>query len=149
VAVHAAAVHHSVWKWYSDLVGCDFVADSNRMLAKLLVDPASAHHPAVQPFESEFWINEEWLCFDHPVTGQPGVNVLLRLDESTFEPVRQKFQEMNVKPMGQDHPAAWTREVEGGRFFYTAIGHDARALNTDFGRKHLRAALRWAAGEEC
>lgn len=86
-------------------------------------------------------------CFDRAVTGQPEVKVLLRLDESSFEPVRQKFIEMNVPPMGADHPAAWTRETQGGRFFYTAIGHDARVLNTPFGRHHMLEALRWAAFE--
>ena len=63
----------------------------------------------------ELRINEEWLCFDRAVTGQPNVNVLLRLDESTFDPVRAKFREMNVKPISADHPAAWIRETEGGR----------------------------------
>lgn len=148
VSVHAAAVHHGAWKWYSDLVGCDFVADSDRVPARLIVDPSNLKHPAVKPFDPEFWITEEWLCFDRAVTGQPGVNVLLRLDETTFEPVREKFQQMSVPPMGSDHPAAWTRESDGGRFFYTAIGHDVRALNTEFGRKHLLAGLRWAAGED-
>ena len=147
VSIHAAAVHHHAWEWYSRLVGCDFAADSDRMPARLVVDPAAASHPAVQPFAPEFWLTEEWLCYDRAVTGQPDVKVLLRLDESTFEPVREKFREMKVQPMGKDHPAAWTRETEGGRFFYTAIGHDARALNSEFGRQHLLAALRWAGGE--
>lgn len=48
------------------------------------------------------------------MSSQPGVQVLMRVDESTFEPVREKFQQMNVQPMGADHPAAWTREVDGG-----------------------------------
>lgn len=147
VSVHAAAVHHGVWDWYADLVGCDFVADSDRMPARLVMDPAAANHPAVARFTPEFWINEEWLCYDRAVTGQPGVNVLMRLDESTFSPVRDKFLEMNAKPMGADHPAAWTRESEGGRFFYTAIGHDCRVLNSEFGKRHMLEAMRWAAFE--
>ena len=147
VAVHAAAVNHRAWDWYYQLVGCDFTADSDRMPARLVVDPEALDHPAVKPFAPEFELNEEWLCFDRPVTGQPGVRVLLRLDESSFVPVREKFTEMGVRPMGKDHPAVWTREVDGGRFFYTAIGHDVRALNTPFGRHHMLEALRWAAGE--
>ena len=82
------------------------------------------------------------------MTGQKDVKVLMRLDESTFEPVREKFQARGVQRMGKDHPAAWTRETQGGRFFYTAIGHDSRVLNSEFGRHHLLAALRWAAREE-
>ncbi len=147
VAVHAAAVHHGTWDWYADLVGCDFVADSDRVPARLVVDPAAADHPVVKRNEPSFWITEEWLCFDRPVTCQPDVNVLLRLDESTFEPVREKFREMNAPPMGADHPAAWTRETQGGRFLYTIIGHDCRVLNTEFGRRHVLEALRWAAFE--
>ncbi len=146
VAMHAAAVHHSAWDWYAQLVGCDFAADSDRTRARLVIDPAATKHPAVGPFAPEIWITEEWLCFDRPVTGQANVQVLMRLDESTFDPVREKFKEMHVSPMGADHPAAWTREVEGGRFFYTAIGHDVRVLNSEFGRKHVLEALRWAAG---
>ena len=147
VSVHAAAVHHGAWDWYANLVGCDFAADSVRTPARLVIDPANAEHPAVKPFAPEIWINEEWLCYNRAVTGQPDVKVLMRLDETTFEPVREKFQQMNVHPMGADHPAAWTRETEGGRFFYTAIGHDARVLNSNFGRRHMLEALRWAAGE--
>ncbi|HVR84991.1 MAG TPA: ThuA domain-containing protein [Planctomycetota bacterium] len=47
--------------------------------------------------------------------------------------------------MGKDHPAAWCRAIEGGRFFYTAIGHDTRALLSPFGRQHLLGGLQWAA----
>ena len=147
VAVHAAAVNHGVWDWYAELVGCDFEADSDRMPARLVIDPAAAEHPAVKRFAPEIWINEEWLCFDRAVTGQPDVQVLMRLDESTYQPVRDKFLEMNAKPMGADHPAAWTRETQGGRFFYTIIGHDCRVLNSEFGKRHMLEALRWAAFE--
>ena len=52
------------------------------------------------------------------VTGLPGFNVLLRVDESTYTPVRDYFKTRNGKPMGADHPIAWTHEpATGGRFF--------------------------------
>lgn len=147
VALHAAAVHHNTWDWWSKMVGCDFNSDSTRTRARLAVDPANADHPAVRGCSPQFWVEEEWLCYDRSVTGQPGVRVLLRLDETSYEPVRKKFETLGGKPMGKDHPAAWCREAEGGRFFYSALGHDCRALNTEFGRRHLLGALRWAAGE--
>jgi type 1 glutamine amidotransferase len=148
VSIHAGAVTHpGAWDWYEKLLGCYFVADSNRAPARLVVDPAALDNPAVKRFAPDFHLTEEWLCFDRAVTGQPNVKVLLRLDESSYEPVREKFREMNVQPMGADHPAAWTRETEGGRFFCTIIGHDVRALNTEFGRRHILEALRWAAFE--
>jgi type 1 glutamine amidotransferase len=143
VALHAAAVHHQTWDWWAQLVGCDFNSDSNRTVARLTIDPEASEHPAVRGQGSELWIEEEWLCYDRSVSSIPGVRVLLRLDESSFEPVRKKFQGNGGKPMGKDHPAAWCREVDGGRFFYTALGHDVRALSTPFGRQHLLGGLSW------
>jgi len=35
---------------------------------------------------------------------------------------------------------------DGGRFFYTELGHDVRSLNTPFGRQHITEGIRWAAG---
>jgi type 1 glutamine amidotransferase len=145
VALHAAAVHHHTWEWWADLVGCDFNSDSDRSRARLIIDPEGSDHPAVKGHSPELWIEEEWLCYDRSVTGIPGVKVLMRLDESTYEPVRKKFEGKGGKPMGKDHPAAWCREFEGGRFFYTAIGHDTRAIGSEFGREHLLGGLRWVS----
>lgn len=145
VALHAAAVHHRTWDWWADLVGCDFNSDSERTTARLKIDPGARSHPAIEGQPSEIWFEEEWLCYDRSVSAVPGVQVLMRLDESSYEPVRGKFQGRGGKPMGEDHPAAWCREAEGGRFFYTALGHDTRSLSTPFGRRHLLGGLRWAA----
>jgi type 1 glutamine amidotransferase len=143
VALHAAAVHHDTWDWWTRLVGCDFNSDSVRSKARLTVPPEASDHPAVKGQGPEVWVDEEWLCYDRSVSAIPGVKVLLRLDESSYEPVRKKFQGNGGKPMGKDHPAAWCREVEGGRFFYSALGHDVRALSTPFGRQHLLGGLAW------
>lgn len=145
VAMHAAAVHHRTWDWWADLVGCDFNSDSDRSRARVVFDPGASEHPAVRGQGEERWIEEEWLCYDRSVTGLPGVKVLMRVDESTFEPVRKKFAGAGGKPMGSDHPAAWCREFQGGRFFYTALGHDTRAIGTPFGREHLLGGLRWVS----
>ena len=115
--LHAAAVHHGTWDWWAALVGCDFNSDSVRMRARVTFDSAGQEHPATRGHPSGLWIEEEWLCYDRSVTGVPGVSVLMRLDESSYEPVREKFQTLGGKPMGKDHPAAWCREFEGGRFF--------------------------------
>jgi type 1 glutamine amidotransferase len=147
VALHAAAVHHNTWDWWTRMVGCDFNSDSVRTRARLTLDPGHSNHPAVRGVAPEFWLEDEWLCYDRSVSDLPGVQVLVRLDESTYEPVRKKFDTLGGKPMGKDHPAVWCRESEGGRFFYSAIGHDTRSLNTPFGQQHVLGALRWAAGE--
>ena len=148
VALHAVLVHQEGWPWLLELGGCDFNSDSDFLKAKVVVDEKAVDHPAVRGHGKEFWYSADWTNHTRSVTGLPGVNVLLRVDESTFEPVRDYFKTRGGKPMGSDHPICWTRETGGGRFFYTELGHDVRSLDTEFGRQHVVEAIRWASGED-
>ncbi|MEC8336847.1 MAG: ThuA domain-containing protein [Planctomycetota bacterium] len=145
VGLHAALVRQQKWPWLLDLGGCDFDSDSTFQKAKVIVDPAAKEHRSVKGYGPEFWYSADWSNHTRSVTGLPGVKVLLRVDETTYEPVREFFQKLGGKPMGKDHPIAWTTEKHGGRFFYTELGHDVRSLDTDFGRQHVFEGIRWAA----
>ena len=148
VALHAVLVHQEEWPWIMNLGGCDFNSDSEYLKAKIIVDPAAIDHPAVKGNGSEFWYEADWTNHTKSVTGLPGVQVLLRVDESTYEPVREYFQTRDGKAMGDDHPIAWTREWDGGRFFYTELGHDLRSLDTPFGKQHIIEGIKWAVAIE-
>ena len=143
MALHAAAVHHNTWPWWTNLVGCDFNSDSDFIKAKLIVDPKHKDHPAVKGYGPEFHYTADWTNHDKSVTGLPGVKVLLRIDETSYDPVREYFKTRGGKPMGKDHPVSWIRAFEGGRFFYTELGHEVKSLNTKFGQQHLMEGLRW------
>lgn len=146
VGLHAALVHQKNWPWLNALGGCDFNSDSDFSKARVTVDPAAKDHPSVKGQPAEFWIEADWTNHDESVTGKPGFNVLMRVDESTYTPVREYFQTRNGKPMGADHPIAWTNEPEsGGRFFYTEFGHDLRSLKTPFVRQHILEGIKWTA----
>ncbi|HCN77701.1 MAG TPA: hypothetical protein DIT13_10975 [Verrucomicrobiales bacterium] len=146
VGLHAALVRQTGWPWLNQLGGCDFNSDSDFTKAKVTVDAAAKEHPAVKGQPAEFWIEADWTNHDRPVTGLPGFQVLLRVDESTYTPVRDYFTTRGGKPMGADHPIAWTNEpAGGGRFFYTEFGHDLRSLATPFVRQHILEGIRWAA----
>ncbi len=147
VALHATLVHQNEWHWFYDLAGCDFDSDSLFEKARVVVDPAAKDHPTVAGQGEEFWYSADWTNHDKTVTGLPGLTVLLRVDESTYDPVRQYFKERGGKAMGKDHPIAWLREYGGGKFFYTELGHDLRSLNTPFGRQHVVEGVRWALGK--
>jgi uncharacterized protein len=145
VALHAALVYQQKWPWLNELGGCDFNSDSEFHRARVIVDPQAIDHPAIKGQPVEFWYEANWTNHDRTVTGRPGFQVLMRVDESTYEPVQEWFRQRNGKPMGKDHPIAWTHEPgNGGRFFYTEFGHDLRSLNTPFARQHLLEGIRWA-----
>ena len=147
VALHAVLVHQDGWPWLQDLGGCDFDSDSEFVKAKVLVDPDAIDHPSVAGHGVEFWYEADWTNHTRSVTGLPGVQVLLRVDESSYDPVRPYFKALDGKAMGDDHPIAWTREWDQGRFFYTELGHSVASLDTEFGRQHIAEAIRWAAGK--
>ena len=143
MGLHAAAVHHNTWPWWTELVGCDFNSDSEFVKATLIVDTKNKNHPAVKGFGPTFDYTADWTNHDKSVTGLPGVRVLVRVDEKSYDPVRDAFKTRGGKPMGIDHPVSWIREFEGGRFFYTELGHEVKSLNTKFGHQHLIEGLRW------
>lgn len=145
VALHAVLVRQTKWKWLNELGGCDFNSDSEFLEARVVVDPAGKDHPAVKGHGESFMYTADWTNHDRSVTGLPGIQVLLRVDESSFEPVREYFQTRGGKAMGKDHPIAWINTLNDGRFFYTELGHDVRSLETAFGRQHIIQAIRWAA----
>jgi uncharacterized protein len=149
VGLHAALVHQQRWPWLNALGGCDFNSDSDYLKATVRVEPTAKMHPAVQGQPEVFEIEADWTNHDRSVTGLPGFHVLLRVDESTYTPVREYFQTRGGKPMGKDHPIAWTNEpAGGGRFFYTEFGHDLRSLGSAFVRRHVLEGIKWAAGAE-
>lgn len=148
VALHAALVRQTDWKWFNELAGCDFNSDSEFLEAKVVVDPAAKDHPTVNGFGESFLYKADWTNHDRTVTGQPGIQVLLRVDESSYEPVRDYFKTRGGIAMGNDHPISWINTKDDGRFFYTELGHDVRSLETPFGRMHIMEAIKWAARQD-
>jgi len=146
VALHAALVRQTEWKWFNNLAGCDFDSDSEYLEARIIVDPKAKDHPAVRGHGMSFQYKADWTNHDRTVTGLKGFQVLLRVDESSYDPVRDFFKTRGGKAMGKDHPVAWLHTNDGGRFFYTELGHDVRSLETPFGRQHITEGIRWAAG---
>ena len=62
--------------------------------------------------------DDEWYNFTAEPRGK--VHVLATLDESTYE-------EQDGSAAADDHPIAWCSNYDGGRHFYTALGHHGAA----------------------
>ena len=48
--------------------------------------------------------------------------------------------------MGTNHPISWYHEYDGGRAWYTAMGHTAESYKEPLFLNHLLGGIRWAAG---
>jgi type 1 glutamine amidotransferase len=49
--------------------------------------------------------------------------------------------------MGTYHPLAWYHDFEGGRSFYTALGHFDEAYSDTLFLEHLLAGIHYAIGK--
>ena len=147
MVMHAGIVQNGTWPELIEIAGCDFDADSEYVEARFTIDPKAEGDPIVAGKSKEFTYIADWLSFNRPVTGLPGVEVLLRLDEKSFDAVREHPLYVDKKPMGDDHPICWRRKVDQGRYLFTGLGHDIRSIDTEFGRAHLIAAINWTAAK--
>ena len=70
---------------------------------------------------------------------EAGVHVLATVDESTYD-------ETDDSAAADDHPVAWCTNYDGGRAWYTAMGHTQSSFSEPEFRAHILGGLRTAAG---
>jgi type 1 glutamine amidotransferase len=133
VGVHSATDTEYGWQWYGDLVGAFFRSHPKvQQVAKLnVVDRtfiATKHLPA------EWSRKDEWYNFEYIAKG---LHVLITIDEKTYEGGKN----------GSYHPMAWYHEFDGGRAFYTALGHVDESYSDPLYLKHLLGGIQYAIGE--
>jgi uncharacterized protein len=129
VGVHGASDSHDGWRWYGQLIGGRFdhhPAGTPR--GRLRVHDAD--HPATAGLPAEFERVDEWYWF---YDFNPTVNLLITLDPASIGQ-----RDANPKPI------AWTHDVDGGRVFYTAMGHTIESYSDPLFLAHLAGGIRWA-----
>ncbi|WP_407649766.1 ThuA domain-containing protein [Goodfellowiella coeruleoviolacea] len=131
VGVHAAADTEYDWAWYGGCVGAYFASHPAQQQASLVVEDrtndSTAHLPATW---SRF---DEW--YNYRTNPRGGVNVLMRLDESTY----------SGGTMGSDHPITWWHDVGAGRAWYTGLGHTIESYSDPNFTRTLLGGIRVAA----
>ena len=146
VGVHAALdSSHESWEWYStQVVGAGFIghAIENQTAALRLDGPG---HPVARGLEREWEHFDEWYSFDRSVRGDDGVDVLVSVDESTYEP-RLKLLWIDEDLSMGDHPIVWTRSVGAGKALLCALGHVGGAYSDPSMMRILENGIEWAGG---
>lgn len=135
VGVHAASASEYDWAWYGQLLGGNAYFRGHPAVQSARVVVASPDHPSTQHLPQSFSMVDEWYSFR--VNPRSAVQVLLTLDESSYG--------VGDLAMG-DHPIAWFHEFDGGRAWYTALGHPNELYGDARFTRHLLGGIRWAAG---
>ncbi|EOR95512.1 Cytochrome c551/c552 [Arcticibacter svalbardensis MN12-7] len=132
--VHAATDTEYDWPWFGDLVGAYFAKHPEQQTAVLnVVDKnsiATSHLPDQWQRKDE-WYNFKWMTKDP-------LHVLITIDEHSYDAGPAK--------MGDYHPMSWYHDFDGGRSFYTALGHTEASYSDPLFLKHLLGGLQYALG---
>ncbi|MEZ0485235.1 ThuA domain-containing protein [Fibrella aquatica] len=137
VGIHAATDTEYEWPWYGRLAGAYFLdhpsTPSNVQKGKFIV--ALKNHWATKGMPDEFERTDEFYSFKDI---SPKINVVLTIDEKSY-----------VGGKNPDyHPISWYQEFDGGRSFYTAMGHTDETFAEPLFLNHLWAGINYTAGGE-
>ena len=129
VGIHAATDCEYNFPWYVQMVGASFESHPKQQVAKLMVVDnkhiSTKHLPAVWERKDE-WYNFKSL--------NPDVKVLIKIDETSYEGGKN----------GDNHPMAWYHEFEGGRAFYTELGHTKESYTEPMFLQHVLGGIQYA-----
>ena len=140
VGLHSACGSMRNWPWFWSMLGGKFkrhpALQPFTIKVKDTKDPATAHLP-----ESFQW-TDEFYFLDHM---SDDLHVLLAGDLTTLKDKdKEKFAD---KKFGDELPLAWRHEFDGGREWYSALGHKGEYYSDPRLSKFILGGILWAMGE--
>jgi len=133
VGLHSAADTEYDWPWYGELNGAYFKSHPKQQEAVFnVVDQnniATAHLPKVWKRFDELY-NFKWIGSD--------LHILITIDETSY----------TGGANGENHPMSWYHDFDGGRAFYTALGHDNKSFEDPLYLQHILGGIKYAMGEK-
>jgi len=139
VGIHSASGSMRKWPWFWNVLGGKFVRHARMQTFTVHVkddkDPAVAHLPAIFEWTDEFYY------VDHMADD---LHVLLAGDLTKLDdPGKDKYP---GKKFGDEFPLAWRHQFDGGREWYTALGHKPEHYSDPKFTKLLLGGILWAIG---
>lgn len=140
VGVHSAADTEHHWPWYTRLVGRMFRTHPAIQTAAMAVN--ERNFPGMDRFPGRFLFTEEWYQFGP--TFSPNLKPLLSVDVRSYQP-NPEADGRQAEGRGTQLPISWYQHYDGGRSFYTALGHLGATYSDERFLHHLYGGIYWAA----
>lgn len=131
VGIHAATDTEYDWPWYGRLAGAYFLNHPEQQVAVL--KKTNVNHIATLHLPDEWTRKDEWYNLKNL---NSAVTVLMTIDEKSYKGGKN----------GDFHPVSWFHQYEGGRAFYTALGHTKESYYEDNFLNHLKGGILYAIG---
>jgi len=135
MGVHIACGTERDWDWFKQMLGGTF--DFHPPLQEFPVWVVDASHPSVSDLPSPWMIKEELYVMKEM---NPTIRVLMVADFSspgfrTSDPMPDTF--------GNVFPCVWYNTFDGGRQWFTALGHEKGCYSDPVFVSHILGGLRW------
>jgi type 1 glutamine amidotransferase len=134
VGVHSAADTEYDWAWYGQLMGAYFDSHPDD-LQPAQVDVLDHTHASTVGLPDVWTRTDEWFNYQTNPRDN-GVTVLATVDETTYY----------GGTMGDDHPIMWYHDFDGGRAWYTGMGHTSDSYYEPLFLQSLLGGIQYAAG---
>jgi cytochrome c len=136
VGIHSAADTEYEWPWYGRLAGAYFESHPNNPnVRKGTFRVLDKSHPSTQGLPDRWEREDEFYNFK---AIDRDIRVLVDIDETSYEGGTN----------GARHPMSWYHAYDGGRAFYTNMGHTEATFSEPLFLRHLLGGLRYAMGTE-
>lgn len=140
VGIHSACGSEREWPWFWAMLGGKF--ERHPPFQEFDIKVIDHNHPSTA-FLDDIWKWEDECYYLKYLN--PGINILLAADLRTVEDDKKDIYPGEV--FGNFFPLAWYHEFEGGRVFYTALGHKIEHYSDPVLLKHLSGGIKWAIGD--
>lgn len=140
VGIHSATGSMRKWPWFWAVIGGRFNRHAKMQTFTLHVkdprDISTAHLPASFEWTDEFYYVDNIPAGRHVVLAGD----LAKLDD----PGKDKFP---GKAFGDEYPLAWRQNYDGGREWYTSLGHKPEHYSDPRFTRHILGGILWAMGD--
>jgi type 1 glutamine amidotransferase len=135
MGIHIACGTEREWEWFKQMIGGTF--DFHPQFQEFPVWVVDNSHPSVSGVPSPWVINEELYIMKEM---NPTVRVLMVSDFSS-----PGFRSSDPMPdtYGKVFPCVWYNTFDGGKQWFSALGHDKRYYSDPVFVGHILGGLKW------
>lgn len=140
VGIHSASGSERSWPYFWSVLGGKFVRHPK--MQKFTIRVADLRHPATAELPKSFEWTDECYYLDHL---SAEIHPLLVTDPAKIEDPQKATYPGDR--FGDALPLAWYQKFDGGREFYTALGHRKQDYENPILYKQILGGILWAAGK--
>lgn len=141
VGIHSATGSERSWPWYQKLVGGKFLR--HPPFQRFSIEVLDKNHPSTY-FLPDVWEREDECYFIHKMNPTNHVLLAARLPAI----VDTKKEEYPGDTWADLVPLAWHHDFDGGRQWYTALGHAIEHYSDPVFMRHILGGIEWVCTKE-